>query len=111
MLPDHAEDRAVVAAEIGIGSISPGTSRQSVSFRDRLVTGLQARRKSEVLFVEGVVDLVQTGRLPRRLVDETFFWARQRTKILRRGRSRRPIIYFQPALRARLNRLGLQVGS
>ena len=37
----------------------------------------------------------------QRLVDETFFWARQRVAIVRYGRSNRPIVYFVPAMRAR----------
>jgi hypothetical protein len=72
-----------------------------ISFRDRLIVGLQARLKSEVAFVDAVVAEVQAGHIPQRLVDETFFWARQRSAIPYDRRYNRPIIYFMPAMRAR----------
>ena len=104
-LPDEVVDRATAATEIERVAVSPGRAQQAVSLRDRLVVGLQARLKSEVAFVELVALRVRTGQLPQRLVDETFFWARQRATDGRRGRARRPIIYFQPAMTARAKRL------
>jgi hypothetical protein len=43
------------------------------------------------------------------MVDETFFWARQRAGVDPRGqgRVRRPIIYFRPAMVARAKRLNV----
>jgi hypothetical protein len=79
--------------------LKPATATRPISFRDRLVTGLKARLKSEVRFVDRVVDEVNAGRLPKRLVDQTFFWSRNAA--LRRkygGRVQRPIIYFRPAM-------------
>ena len=79
-----------------------------ISLRDRLITGLKARLKSEVAFVDKIVARVNAGKLPQRLVDETFFWARDRALLSRRyPRLRRPIIYFQPAMIARAARLGI----
>jgi hypothetical protein len=92
-------------AEVERVSVAPGRSHRKISLRDRLVVGLQARLKSEVAFVDRVVLRVQAGQLPRRLVDETFFWARDRARTGRNGRTRRPIIFFQPAMIARANRL------
>jgi len=86
-------------------AVSPGRANQVVNLRDRLVVGLQARLKSEVAFVELVVAKVRTGKLPQHVVDETFFWARDRASIQRNGNSRRPIIFFQPAMKARAKRL------
>lgn len=86
-------------------AVSPGRATQVVNLRDRLVVGLQARLKSEVAFVELVVAKVRTGKLPQHVVDETFFWARDRASIQRNGNSRRPIIFFQPAMKARAKRL------
>ncbi|MCI0334206.1 MAG: hypothetical protein L0228_13390 [Planctomycetes bacterium] len=85
--------------------VAPGRAQQVVSLRDRLVVGLQARLKSEVAFVELVVLKVNQGKLPQRLVDQTFFWARDRASIRRNGSQRRPIIFFQPAMTARAKRL------
>lgn len=93
------------AAEAQRVAIAPGRAQQVVSLRDRLVVGLQARLDSEIAFVEVVVLQVRLGKLPQRIVDQTFFWARDRASISRNGNSRRPIIFFQPAMRARAERL------
>lgn len=97
--------RSAAAPEVEKVQVTPGTAAQPVSLRDRLVVGLQARLKSEVTFCEVVATRVNTGQLPQRLVDETFFWARQRAGAVRTGPNHRPIIYFQPAMRARAGRL------
>jgi hypothetical protein len=89
--------------------VSPGRAQQVMSLRDRLVIGLQARLKSEVAFVELVVHKVNTGKLPQRLVDQTFFWARDRASVSRNGARRRPIIFFQPAMAARAKRIGVEL--
>ena len=109
LLPDQAVDRASAAAETQAVAVSPGRPQRAVSLRDRLVVGLQARLKSEVDFVELVALRVQTGHLPQRLVDETFFWARQRASLNRQRRARRPIIFFQPVMRARAERLDVEL--
>jgi len=99
---NHAE-----ASEVETGILAEATPGRTISLRDRLITGLQARLKSELAFIDTVVAAVQGGALPQRLVDETFFWARERARMPRRlGRQRRPIIYFRPALIARINRIG-----
>jgi hypothetical protein len=97
------------AAETQRVVVAPGRAQQVVNLRDRLVVGLQARLKSEVSFVESVVAKVRTGKLPQRVVDETFFWARDRASISRNGSSRRPIIFFQPAMTARAKRLRVEL--
>jgi hypothetical protein len=97
--------RHVRAAETQRVAVAPGRAQQVVKLRDRLVVGLQARLKSEVAFVERVVVKVQTGKLPQRVVDETFLWARGRASVGRTGNSRRPIIFFRPAMTARAKRL------
>lgn len=105
MVPEQTETKQAQAASISLEQAGPN---KQISFRDRLVAGLKARLKSEVAFVEGVVDEVNAGRIPQRLVDETFFWARDRSQIRnRRGRVRRPVIYFQPAMVARAKRIGV----
>ena len=110
LLPDQAFDHVSAAAQVQRVAVSPGRAQQPVSLRDRLVVGLQARLKSEVEFVEVVALRVRTGDLPQRLVDETFFWARQRgASTSRGGRAHRPIVFFQPAMRARANRLHVEL--
>jgi hypothetical protein len=93
------------AAGVEKASVQPATATRPISLRDRLVVGLEARLKSEVAFCEAVALRVRLGQLPQRVVDETFFWARDRAGIQRAGRARRPIIYFQPAMLARAKKL------
>lgn len=97
--------RSAAAPEVEKVDVTPGKASQPVSLRDRLVVGLQARLKSEVSFCEVVATRVNTGQLPQRLVDETFFWARQRATAARTGPNHRPIVYFQPAMKARASRI------
>jgi hypothetical protein len=87
--------------------LTPARPQQPVNLRDRLVVGLQARLKSEVAFVDKVAFRVRVGQIPQRVVDQTFFWARDRASVVRAGKTRRPIIYFQPAMSARAKRLGI----
>jgi hypothetical protein len=89
--------------------VTPSRGSTTISLRDRLVVGLQARLKSEVAFVELVAAKVRTGQLPQRLVDETFLWARQRVLNGRTSRSYRPIVFFEPAMRARARRLKVEL--
>jgi len=95
----------MAADEVQKVEVTPGKPNRPISLHDRLVVGLQARLKSEIAFVDAVVTEVQAGHIPQRQVDETFFWARQRAALVRDGRSRRPIVYFEPAMRMRANRL------
>jgi hypothetical protein len=97
--------RAMAADEVQKVDIEAAKPNRPISFRDRLVVGLQARLKSEIAFVDAVVVEVQAGHIPERLVDQTFVWARQRAALVRNGRTNRPIVYFQPAMRARANLL------
>jgi hypothetical protein len=90
-------------------ALAPAKVQRPISLRDRLVVGLKARLKTEVAFVERVALRVRTGELPQRIVDETFFWSRARAGTFRNGRTRRPIIYFQPAMAARAKKLGVEL--
>ena len=104
------DNRAAAATEPARPVLTPGSSHQGISFRDRLIVGLQARRGSEVDFIDAVVLKVRLGKLPERLVNQTFFWSRDRAA--RPGRTitagtERPIIYFQPVMTAQAKRLGV----
>jgi hypothetical protein len=98
-----------MAAEVEKVDVAPAKPNRPITLRDRLVIGLEARLKTEVAFVDAVVTQVHNGHLPQRIVDQTFFWARQRAALVRNGRTNRPIIYFQPAMRARANRLNVSL--
>ena len=73
------------------------------------MVGLQARLKTRSGFCDSVATKVRTGQLPQRVVDETFFWARQRAASIRNGHKYRPIVYFQPAMKARAKLLHLSL--
>jgi hypothetical protein len=107
LVTDHSGLPPLTAAEQVV--LTPAKPLRPVSFRDRLVVGLRARRPSEIAFVEAVVQRVHAGQLPQRIVDQTFFWARERAAVVRHGRSRRPIIYFRPAMIALAKRLKIDL--
>jgi hypothetical protein len=108
LLPlNQIDEHAQAADELADISVRAGSATQPVTLRDRLIFGLQARLKSEVAFVDLVVVRVRTGQLPQRLVDETFFWAREHTKPSPNGRRQRPIVYFQPAMKLRAEKIGV----
>ncbi|MFM9197528.1 MAG: hypothetical protein ACKOWG_17670 [Planctomycetia bacterium] len=73
-----------------------------ISLEDQLKTGLKARRPEETEFIEEVVRLVDTGRLPRKLVDSTFAWALKR-------RQTYPFPAFERALRLQADKLGVDL--
>lgn len=76
---------------------------------DQLRIGLKAATKADMEYIDRVVLRVNEGVLPRKLVDATFLWARNRYKT-RPSQSRlRPIVYFQPALEAQVKKLGVTI--
>lgn len=87
------------------------TATRTPTLRERLVLGLRARRPTEIAFLDAVVDSVERGDLPLKVVDQTFFWARRKSPRVAGQRVRRPIIYFEPALRAVAKRLNLRIRS
>lgn len=89
--------------------MSPLNPAQPQTYQQVLVFGLQAKLPSELAFIDSVVEEVETGKLPARLVDQTYFWARSRSGNSVFGRASRPIVYFIPALEARIKRLRLDV--
>ena len=103
LLISLAGDRSASAAEVAHVAIEPSKAQRQISLRDRLIVGLQARLTTEVAFIDTVVMKVHNGKISQRVVDETFFWARQRAGVSGAAvvRVRRPIIYFQPAMIAR----------
>jgi hypothetical protein len=97
--------RSPAAVEVEKIHLDPANGVTPISLRDRLVVGLQARLKSEIAFCELVALKVQTGKLPARIVNQTFFWARERAATPRNGIQQRPIIFFQPAMKLRAEKL------
>jgi hypothetical protein len=107
--PGGAEHRVSTAAEVALAPVLPDVAQQTATLRERLIYGLLAKIPAEIEFIDRVVELVDKGKLPVRLVNETFFWARERASAPRDGSPQRPIIYFQPAMRARAERIGIDL--
>lgn len=82
---------------------------QRITLRNQLTSGLRARTAADKAFIEKVIDLVQAGTLPRNLVDSTFLWARKYAAKKSNSRRLRPIVYFEPILIARAQRLGIKI--
>ena len=102
---------ALVLISLTVGS-TENCSAQTIdnrqaTLRERLITGLQVRRPSEFEFIDAVVDTVNRGELPERLVDRFFFWARNKAPKSRGGH--RPIIYFQPGLSIQAAKLRIEI--
>ncbi len=98
---------APVAAQ---GTVEPTQNEgRKLSLSQQLRVGLRARTKGDKMFIAKVVALVEQGQLPRRLVDSTFLWARDRASRKSRSRELRPMVYFRPALVLRAKRIGVKL--
>jgi hypothetical protein len=80
---------------------------RQVSLYDQLRVGLKAKTKADLAFIDLVVLRVNQGVLPRKMVDATFLWARNRYKSRPDSSRLRPIVYFQPALTLQAKKIGV----
>ena len=91
--------------------VKPGdpSNRQGrqITLRDQLRTGLKAFTPDDLAFIDLVVAKVDQGVLSRTLVDSTFLWARRRVSTYGANYSKRPMVYFKPALIARAKAAGV----
>jgi len=90
------------------GNIGPARGRQ-INLRQQLTTGLKAFTKGDFAFIDLVVLAVEQKKLPRRLVDSTFLWAREKAVRRSYSRSLRPMVYFKPGLILRARKLGVKL--
>lgn len=79
----------------------PSIGNAQIDLREQLEKGLRARRPVEFQFIRRVIALIETGVLPRRMVDETFGWARRKPS--------RPFQYFEFALITRAKTIGVAI--
>ena len=77
-------------------------SGRIASLKDQLNSTLKTRRNVEKQFIDKVVQLVRTGKLPVKLVVETMQYARQKP-------TKHPFQYFQRALALRAARLNVVI--
>lgn len=102
----QAQQPPVPTPPIQASSQSDSEGRQVTLF-DQLRVGLKAKTKADVAFLELVALRVNQGKLPRKMVDATFLWARNRYKGRPTNHRLRPIVYFQPALIAQAKKIGV----
>jgi len=92
--------------QTGTGSAtvtSRTTTGRVATLQQQLEKGLRVRLPAEFEYVERVALLVQQGRLPLKLVQGSFDYAR------RRDHRRYPFVYFHRVLDARAKRIGITV--
>ncbi len=100
-----ANGQITFGAPRGLTRISRNQFRGSgrvASLKDQLNSGLKTRRDVEKQFIDNVVRLVQTGKLPVKLVVETMQYARKKP-------TKHPFQYFQRALALRAARLNVAI--
>lgn len=104
-----AHSTAVVALALaGVAGSALAQVPRSPALLQRLLVGLKVRTSADRAFVSRVVQLVQLGQLPVKLVDTTYLWARKRAA--RNSYSaNNPMIYFRPAMEARAKKLGVTI--
>ena len=98
-----AESQPAQDAEIG----SSPTSDSVAGLRDILTKGLRARLPSEFAFVDKVIHYVKLGKLSRRMVLETYRWARRKVGLARDELGRYPFPYFRRAMKIRAAKVGV----
>ncbi|QDV72788.1 hypothetical protein [Botrimarina mediterranea] len=92
--------RGLLAASVAILGIPQAFAqtfdKREPTLRERLTLGLRARRPAELAYIDAVIDTVNRGELPEKIVNRMFFWARSHAPS--GDQSKRPIIYFQAGL-------------
>ena len=105
-----ATERLLGPEAIAQQSTNPTSNQgRQLTLREQLVTGLRAFTKADFDFIDEIVILVDQGKLPRRLVNSTFLWSRDRAARRSFYRRLRPMVFFRPAMIARAKRLGLSL--
>ena len=93
---------ALAAATLPARADDQPPAGRTAGLEDRLKAGLRAQLPAEEDFIEKVVILVRTGKLPGKLVDSTYIWAIERRKEY-------PFPAFEKALRLQAEKLGVRL--
>ena len=102
----------VLAAVASLGapdSFAQTFEKREPTLRERLTLGLRARRPAEIEYIDAVVDTVNRGMLPEKVVNRMFFWARAHAP--KGDQSKRPIIYFQAGLNRVAAKMQIEIES
>jgi hypothetical protein len=84
-----------------MGDNSFATAQRQVTLKDILAKELRARRPNEFRFIETVVEMVDQGELPLRMVRSSFLWARNRRPY--------PLVYFEQSLKRQAAAAGISI--
>ncbi len=93
---------ALAAAPLASRADDLPPAGRTAGLEDRLKAGLRAQLPAEEDFIEKVVMLVRTGKLPGKLVDSTYIWAIERRKEY-------PFPAFEKALRLQAQKIGVRL--
>ncbi len=74
------------------------------NYETQLNAVLRTRFDEEKAYVHEVIELVQAGKLPRKLVDKSFLWVRKH-----HGSDNHSFVYFERVLRLQATTLRFQV--
>jgi hypothetical protein len=99
---------AALLALASLGGRAVAQIPRSPALLERLLVGLKVRSTSDRAFVSRVVQLVQLGKLPVKLVDTTYLWARKKAE-RNKYTANNPMVYFRPAMEARAKKLGVTI--
>jgi hypothetical protein len=83
------------------GGVGRGDTDSKLDLQETLEKGLKARRRQEFQFIGRVVNLVESGELPEKMVQSTFLWARRKRE--------HPMQYFERALRVQAAKIGVRI--
>jgi len=101
---------ALVLAVLGLGGVrswgaqgvDPRVAPGGISLKQALEKGLKARRPSEFKFIQLVIKKVEEGKLPVKMVERTFLWARRQQQEF-------PMPYFEKAMQIQAKKLGVDL--
>src|SRR5690606_21550134 len=99
---------SLALASVSFASTVQAQVERSPALLQRLLVGLRVKSNSDKVFTVRVVQLVQQGKLPLKLVDSTYFWARKKSA-RNRYTAKNPMIYFRPGMEARAKKLGIEL--
>jgi hypothetical protein len=87
---------------LGAPGVDPRVAPGGISLKQALEKGLQARRPSEFKFIQLVIKKVEQGKLPVKMVERTFLWARRQQQEF-------PMPYFEKAMQIQAKKLGVDL--
>ena len=92
----------ITHAAAGAPKVDPRIAPGGITLKQALEKGLKARRPSEFTFINLVVKKVEQGKLPVKMVERTFLWARNKQQ-------HAPMPYFEKAMQIQAKKIGVDL--